>query len=246
MPPSASPWERVIAIGDIHGCSRALDAVLDQIRPTRQDLIVCLGDFIDQGKDTCGVIDRLIDLQRTTNFVCLMGNHEEMLGAALWNEKARRYWETAGGISTLMSYHFGATLATIPAEHWEFILTTWSYFETDQFIFTHANYEADLPLNEQTGPVLRWEPLDPSRVRPHYSGKTVIVGHTEQRGGELLDLGPVRCLDTYCYGHGFLTAQDVLSGMTWQANRFGDRRPTYIHQPVQAHRIAASAVRSSP
>ena len=60
-----------------------------------------------------------------------------------------------------------------------------------------------------------------SSLEPHISGKTVIVGHTEQKNGEIRDLGCVKCIDTYCYGYRWLTALDVRNGQTWQASRWG-------------------------
>jgi serine/threonine protein phosphatase 1 len=58
-------------------------------------------------------------------------------------------------------------------------------------------------------------------VQPHQSGKTVIVGHTEQINGEILDLGFIKCIDTACWRYGWLTAMDVDSGQVWQSQRFG-------------------------
>jgi serine/threonine protein phosphatase 1 len=61
--------QRIIAIGDIHGCSAALDTLLDAIRPRPGDLIVTLGDYINRGPDRRGVIERLIDLGRRCRLV---------------------------------------------------------------------------------------------------------------------------------------------------------------------------------
>jgi serine/threonine protein phosphatase 1 len=60
---------------------------------------------------------------------------------------------------------------------------------------------------------------------PHESGKTVIVGHTSQKSGEILDLGHLVCIDTYCHGGSWLTALEVTTGQVWQANRNGELRP---------------------
>ena len=59
---------------------------------------------------------------------------------------------------------------------------------------------------------------------PHESGKTVIVGHSSQKSGEILDRGHMMCIDTFCFGGGWLTALDVQSGELWQADRDGDLR----------------------
>jgi serine/threonine protein phosphatase 1 len=56
---------------------------------------------------------------------------------------------------------------------------------------------------------------------PHYSGKIAILGHTAQRDGRILDLGYLKCIDTCCYGEGNLTALEVHTGQTWQADKRG-------------------------
>ena len=70
---------RTIAIGDIHGCSRALAALLTTIKPTRNDVIVTLGDYIDRGPDSRGVIEQLVALEGQCTVIPLLGNHDEML-----------------------------------------------------------------------------------------------------------------------------------------------------------------------
>ena len=74
---------RTIAIGDIHGCSVALAALLGVIEPCPDDLLVTLGDYINRGPDSRGVLDRLIKLSNQCRLVPLLGNHEEMLFEAL-------------------------------------------------------------------------------------------------------------------------------------------------------------------
>ncbi len=58
-------------------------------------------------------------------------------------------------------------------------------------------------------------------MRPHFSGKPVFVGHTEQRNSEILDLGFAACIDTACWRHGWLTALEVHTRQAWQASRWG-------------------------
>ncbi len=215
---------RLIAIGDVHGCFHALDVVLHSIAPTRDDRIVFLGDLVDSGKETREVLDRIIALERECHVVLIKGNHEEMMQAARENEKALRYWENCGGVATLNSYRFGATLADIPSEHWALLDTCVPYYETDRFILTHANYVADLPMADQPEYSLRWELFDAAKEKPHISGKTVVVGHTEQKDAEILDLGFAMCIDTACCKYGWLTAIDLSARDVWQANRWGVMR----------------------
>jgi serine/threonine protein phosphatase 1 len=212
---------RLIAIGDVHGCVHALDAVLEAIAPTADDQIVFLGDLIDQGKESREVLERIIALKRDCRVVLIRGNHEEMLYAAWASEGALRYWENCGGVATLNSYRFGGKLADVPAEHWALLDTCVPYYETDEFIFTHANYLADLAMDEQPEYTLRWALFEPPKERPHFSGKTVVVGHTEQKNAEILDLGFAMCIDTACWRYGWLTAIEAPSRDYWQASRWG-------------------------
>ena len=212
---------RLIAIGDVHGCFHALDVVLNAIDPKSDDQIVFLGDVVDSGKESREVLERIIALQQECYVVLIKGNHEEMMYAARENEKALRYWENCGGVATLNSYRFGAALAEIPAEHWALLDTCVPYYETDEFILTHANYMPELAMADQPEYSLRWELFDPEKERPHISGKTVVVGHTEQKNAELLDLGHAVCIDTVCCKYGWLTAIDLKTRAVWQASRWG-------------------------
>src|ERR1700730_14881921 len=95
---------REIAIGDIHGCSKALAALLDAIQPGPEDTIVTLGDYIDWGPDSRGVLQQLIELEERCTLVPIRGNHEEMLLAAREGRSDLGYWLKFGGRETLASY----------------------------------------------------------------------------------------------------------------------------------------------
>ena len=81
-------------------------------------------------------------------------------------------------------------------------------------------------MDEQPEYALRWELFDRTKEQPHNSGKPVVVGHTEQRNAEILDLGFATCIDTVCHKYGWLTAIDVVSRDVWQASRWGILRET--------------------
>ncbi len=212
---------RLIAFGDVHGCDHALEALLEAIVPAPDDQLVFVGDLIDQGRDSAAVLERLIQLRQRCHVTLIQGNHEEMLYAARDSERALRYWEECGGIYTLNSYQFDAGLNVIPPRHWALLDSCVPYLETDDFIITHANYRPDVPMSEQDGHLLRWGLFEPAEMQPHQSGKTAIVGHTEQRNSEILDLGFAICIDTACWRHGWLTAIDLHSRIFWQASRWG-------------------------
>jgi serine/threonine protein phosphatase 1 len=74
---------------------------------------------------------------------------------------------------------------------------------------------------EESDQFLRWEVVDPRWAKPHKSGKILVVGHTAQKDGQVLNLGHLICIDTYCHGGGWLTALDVDTGHLWQANLEG-------------------------
>ena len=223
---------RLIAIGDVHGCGHALQILLEEIAPTATDQIVFLGDLIDQGRDTCAVLEQIIELRKQCSVILIQGNHEEMMLSAQDSESSLRYWENCGGVSTLNSYRFGALLKDVPPEHWELLASCQPYHETENFILTHANYRSDLPMEEQESYQLRWALFEPEYMQPHFSGKTVVVGHTEQKNSEIRDLGFAICIDTACWRHGWLTAIELHSGKVWQSSRWGIMR----EEGEQSHR----------
>ncbi|QDV75315.1 metallophosphoesterase family protein [Botrimarina mediterranea] len=215
---------RLIAIGDIHGCSAALRAILEAIELGDDDHVVTLGDYVDRGPDSRGVIDQLLELDASGRLTSLLGNHEEMMLGALRGSYPRTWWFQHGGVATLDSYGFVGDLSVIPQQHLDFIDRCLPYYETDDFIFTHANYVADEPMDRQPAEALRWQSLQEHTPKEHFSGKRVIVGHTAQKRGEVQDLGYLVCLDTYCHGGGWLTARDVETGQTWQVSADGALR----------------------
>lgn len=214
---------RLIAIGDIHGCSEALRQMLAAIAPQPADTIVTLGDYVDRGPDARGVIDQLIDLDSRCRLIPLLGNHEEMFLDVLAG-KPPYSWLQFGGNQTLDSYGFSGDLDVIPASHRDFLHDCLDAWESDAFLFTHGNYLADLPLERQTVKILRWTNLREHIPDPHCSGKTAIVGHTANKSGEIVDLGHLKCLDTYCYGGKWLTGMDLTSGEVWQFDKRGRPR----------------------
>jgi serine/threonine protein phosphatase 1 len=210
---------RLIAIGDIHGCSLALRALLDAIAPAPDDTIVTVGDYVDRGLDSKGVLDELIALADRCRLVSILGNHDEMMLHARDGKGDLRFWLECGGQTALDSYADRAGLNAVPREHFRFLASCRAYFETETHFFTHANYRADLPLDRQNEQVLRWLSLRDHVPEPHVSGKTAVVGHTPQE--EVLNLVHLICLDTDCCHGGWLTALDVTTGRIWQANEAG-------------------------
>jgi serine/threonine protein phosphatase 1 len=215
---------RTIAIGDIHGCLIAFDALLAAIHPQPDDTLVLLGDYVDRGLNSRGVIERILQLRQECRLIALLGNHDEMMAKVCGGERQLYLsWLLFGGSATLESYDVDRP-EDVPAEHVQFLRNCPLYYETDHHIFLHGNYLAELPLAEQPRETLLWESLKVRKPGPHCSGKTAIVAHSSQKTGEILDLDYLKCIDTWCYGEGWLTALDVGSGQIWQANRSGVMR----------------------
>ena len=215
---------RTIAIGDIHGCLDALNALLDAIQPTRDDTIITVGDYVDRGPDSNGVLERLLQLEQTTNLIPLMGNHEEMLIAVLERQIEPYSWLNHGGVETMDSYGFSGDLACVPKSHRDFLKRMGDFYENETHFIVHANYDPALPLAEQPSDLLRWVKISNVLPGPHISGKRAVVGHTHDRQGEIFEVPHLVCIDTYCYGGKWLTALDLETGKVWQANPDGSMR----------------------
>lgn len=215
---------RTIAIGDIHGCSTALRALLQAVQPGPDDLVVTLGDYVNRGPDSRGVLDQLIDLRRRSRLVSILGNHDEFL-LETRREASDRTARTAGGLLTRVASEVDRPQLAFTEGHFAFLEACNAYLETDDHIFLHASYDPALPMHEQPTSLLRWQSLRRGVPGRHVSGKTVVAGHTSQKNGKILDLGHLRCIDTYCYGGGWLTALDVHSGELWQVDLRGRVKP---------------------
>ncbi len=142
-----------LAIGDIHGCSQAFDQLLAVVQPQPEDIVITLGDYLNKGPDSKGVIERLLQLAQTHQLIPLKGNHELQLLQARNHHFDHSVELQLFGIETLISYSLPGgelTLANVPESHWEFLehtcLNSW---ESEHHIFVHANLDPKLPLNRQ-------------------------------------------------------------------------------------------------
>jgi serine/threonine protein phosphatase 1 len=216
--------QRTIVIGDIHGHSAALAAIVDLIRPQQDDTLVFLGDYVDRGPDSKGVLEQVIRLSERFHVVALMGNHEEMMLGAREGRDNLRFWltPTCGGLATLTSYGKAEDISLIPREHFQFLASLPLFYETDTHFFFHANYAPNWRLDQHDTKTALWRPLS-DLPGPHYSGKIAIVGHTPQPDHTILDFGYLKCIDTGCGYGGLLTALDVGSGEIWQVDEKGQR-----------------------
>ena len=230
---------RTLAIGDIHGCLDAFDRLLDRVDVRPEDTLVTLGDYIDRGPQSRGVIDRLIALDAQTNLVPLRGNHEEMFCAAREGGRDLHFWLRVGGDYTAASYgvaldpfdldQSGDPLRDgVPDHHWKFLFERCvDVHETDACVFVHAGVDPEKPIDAHTRPEFLWPKFQDRG--PHCSGKRVVCGHTPQRFGVPLDVGHSVVVDTFVYDpSGLLTCLDVDTGHYWQANSAGHHRDGWL------------------
>ncbi len=201
----------------MHGCSTALAEILRQIDPRPEDQIITLGDYVNRGPDTRGVIEQLLALRNRCRLIPLLGNHDKVLLDTLAGRTDEYIFERIGGQATLDSYGPGTQLSDLPAEHIAFLRSCRMCFETEAHLFAHAGYDPARPLSETDGNTLLWRKLEPPYPGPHYSGKQAIVGHTFQPSFQMLDLGHIVCIDTGCCRGGLLTALCVNLGIAWAA-----------------------------
>jgi len=224
---------RILALGDIHGCSRALQTLISLIDLSSEDTLVMLGDAVDRGPDSRGVLELLLQLSEQCHLVPILGNHEQMLLESVSGRAPLQDWLVHGGAETLDSYGVGAVPSKMPSEHVEFISTWQNYYETDEHFYAHGNYLPKKPLDQQPWEELRWDSLRAYFPGPHCSGKTAILGHTSNKQGEILNVGHLICIDTYCWGGGWLTALEPATGQIWQANDIGKHRTGKLPAPAK-------------
>ena len=181
------------AIGDIHGCLEPLRRLMDQIHVSEMDEVVFIGDYVDRGPDSKGVIDYLLTLQGRYTF--LMGNHERMFLDFLQG-KERVLFLYNGGEATLESY---GGVGNIPASHLAFLNRLVLYYETDDYLFVHGGIRPGIPIQDQDPKDLLWI-REEFYAYPGRYAKTVVFGHTPMR--EVLMEEDRIGIDTACvYGN---------------------------------------------
>jgi serine/threonine protein phosphatase 1 len=217
----------VYAVGDIHGRLDLFNMMIEAIRndhaqcvPRQRGLVVLLGDYIDRGPSSAGVIDAILNFETSTGLVLrpLKGNHEQALMAFLNDPIAGAPWLSHGGIEALASY--GVTVprnppaadlteirnklaAALPPEHLAFLRSLKTLLVFGDYIFVHAGLRPGRPIEEQTENDLLWIRDDFLR-KPWLDDSVVVHGHTPISDVELRSnkIG----VDTGAFATGVLTA----------------------------------------
>ncbi len=187
QPPDYPETMSIYAIGDIHGCLAHLERLLEVVNPDlSRDQLVFVGDYIDRGLNSRGVVEYLVRLKERhppDRIVCLKGNHEAMFLDFLAGIEPELFLFN-GGRSTLREY-WGEQwkdreALRLPLEHERFFRELLPWYETPEYFFVHAGVRPGLPLDQQTEEDLLW-------IRGEFImsfedfGKRVVFGHTPFR-----------------------------------------------------------------
>ncbi|WP_230278970.1 metallophosphoesterase family protein [Croceicoccus sp. Ery15] len=235
--PSIPEGERVYAVGDIHGRRDLFDSIIDMIdaddaqRGEADTTVILLGDLIDRGPDSAGVIASARQWAARRKVRMLMGNHEEMMLRALDSDENLRHFLRVGGRETLLSYpiplktYRTATLSdlaemareAVPIEDIELIESMENMIRIGDYLFVHAGINPAIPLEEQVSRDLRWirepflshdSPLDVCVIHGHTIREEVEIGPRTDRPNRI-------GIDTGAFRSGRLTAIGLEGSQRW-------------------------------
>lgn len=212
---------RTIVIGDLHGNDIAFRKALKTVSLKKEDKLILLGDLIDRGRDSKGVLDTIILLLESgfKNIICLRGNHEQMLLDAFYDASKEAIWLKNGGDKTLLSFMSNFT-DEIPLKYIKLIETFDNYHIQGEDIFVHAglNLKIDNPLEDIKS--MLWirnmdiEDLSNTQLKNF----RIIHGHTPKKKNEIIEdfntSKKVLCLDNGGYLNEKEYGQIVVADLT--------------------------------
>lgn len=201
----------LVVIGDIHGCVKSIKALWDKLEPWSHLTHVFVGDYIDRGPDSKGVVDFLLSARNERTCIFLRGNHEQMLLDAY--ERGDAYnWMMNGGESTLKSYGSEIRVTELPEDHIKFYQKTKLYYQTDNYFIVHAGAPPHQTIKESIAEdgseqFFLWGREHLNVYQTPWE-KTVVFGHTPRPSPVQRD--KMIGIDTGCVydrmGYGKLTA----------------------------------------
>lgn len=169
---------RVFAIGDIHGCCKTFKKLLlEKLVIKKSDKIYCVGDYVDRGYDSKGVIDFIINLrQKGYNIHTLRGNHEQMMLDSTIDQQKLNHWLKNGGGDTLKSFGV-SSVKELPYKYLVFLKRTKFFIATNKYIFVHAGLDFNIenPFADKEAMLwIRDEYFDKSKI----NNRILIHGHS--------------------------------------------------------------------
>ena len=179
---------RTYALSDIHGHLNKLAGLVARCRSNAGDdgaRFIFLGDYIDRGPDSRGVIEYLIDFQRRQpgDVVCLCGNHEDLALSAIDDTGEIDQWVAYNsGDTTLRSYGVKAP-SELPASHVDWMRALGTHHDDGRRFFVHAGVDPSRPLHRQDRHDLLWM-REPFLSDSRDYGRLIVHGHTPLRGGQ--------------------------------------------------------------
>jgi serine/threonine protein phosphatase 1 len=191
------------AIGDIHGYDDLFEHLLADIRTDAEalgekPLIVLLGDYVDRGPSSRGVLQRILDLEQDVwcDVVAVKGNHEDAILRFLEDPESGLVWREWGGAATLASYGVDmpfmadepsiwlaardAFAAAIDPAHLELLNRMPPSYQNGGYLFVHGGVDPDKPLSEQ-GPETFMFIREPFLSSPKSCDLVVVHGHTPEK-----------------------------------------------------------------
>lgn len=226
------PGERIYAVGDIHGRLDLFEQLIleieadDSARNSANTTIILLGDLVDRGPESSGVVEAAIQLGSRRSVRALCGNHEEMLLKSLEDVKHMRAYLNHGGRETVLSYlkHpdeysrltfdelIQNLLEVLPEDHLKFFQALENKVVFGDYLFVHAGVRPGIAIDDQSLSDLRWI-REPFLSSDQPCGYCVIHGHTisdepEVRSGRI-------GIDTGAYQSGRLTALGLEGEERW-------------------------------
>ena len=175
-----------IAIGDIHGCAKTLDALLDRLDEEYGNSreYVFLGDYVDRGPSSKQSIDLLIEFAKSHTCHFIRGNHDQMF---LTYYQDNTYYEYLkyGGAHTLESYYASCPDKKVPFSHLRFLISTKFFHEAEHWVFVHGGLPPNMTIAEALADKdvfssFLWQ-RDHLQIEQNNWEKTVVFGHTPVR-----------------------------------------------------------------
>ena len=230
----------IYAIGDVHGCKDELASLISKIPLDKHSTLVFLGDYIDRGPDSKGVIDLILALQKKYHIITLKGNHEQMF-LDFFNYKGKTEAHSFilnGGSATLKNYMLKNGSLNIPDEHMEFFNNLSPYHLEEEYAFVHAAFPEcsfdELDLEEDLMYML-WA-REPFLNSTYQWEKTIIHGHTPIDKDEVDLNGNKINIDTSCVFDGVLTAIDLTNKKLIHSEKKVHHESIYLESDISTRR----------
>ena len=228
-----SPYKRILAVGDVHGCFDKLMSLWDKLSVDDYTLVIFLGDYVDRGDQVAETLKWILEQSKKENFIFLRGNHEQMMLDTFHKRMNKLTWFFNGGRTTISG------LSELKSEDETFIEQVLTFAENlplyhtltiggRKYVFVHAGIEVGIPLEEQDEDFLLWAR---EKFFEHYDEEAVVIsGHSPVQAFKEFGVAdnprPVRLpgrnvvmIDTgsFIKGNGKISSIDILTYEYWQS-----------------------------